>query len=432
MPLISKVINTERELKNSNKQLRESQERYDLAVIGSQVGLWDWKIEEDEIVFSPLLKRMLGYTDKEMPNSIEIIQEIIHPDDKEKAKKALEEHLKNHVPYNIEYRVRAKNGEYIWLQVMGQALWNKAGRAIRMAGSIIDISGRKKSQQRGNAERVITQILSEATTLEDAAPRILRAICEGMGWAYGELWMVDESTNVLRNAGSWSLPLASLEAFRDYNLQIEFPPGVGSPGIVWANAKPEWFPDLTDSVKYLRAGIMRAVGLRTAYCFPILLGYKVLGVIEFFSFESHAPDSSTLRIMESIGPQVGQFILRKSAENELRESESYKSAVLESASDSIITVDDHGIIISYNSRTDKMFGYSESAPSKVNDLMPGLFATFPLLVGNVFIEATGVKSNKETFPIEVSVSEVMVNNAHRYVAIIRDITERKKNRSLKG
>ncbi|MHB1946898.1 MAG: response regulator [Gammaproteobacteria bacterium] len=431
MPLVRKVINTECELMNSNIQLRESQERYDLAVVGSQFGLWDWKIEKDEIIFSPQLKKILGYTDEEMSNSVEIIEEIIHPDDREKAKKALESHLKNHEPYNIEYRVRAKKGEYLWVQVMGHALWNNEGRAIRMAGSIMDITSRKKNLQRSNAQRVVTQILSEATTLEEATQRILRAICEGMGWAYGGLWMVDESVNVMRNVGSWSLPSLPLEAFRDYNLQFEFPPGVSTPGIVWANAKPEWFADESDPVKFPRGAVAKAIGLRTAYCFPILLGYKVLGAIEFFSFDNEAPDSSTLRIMESIGPQVGQFILRKTAENELRESESYKTAVLESASDSIITVNDNGIIISYNSRTEKMFNYSTSPPTQLNELMPGLFAKFPLLIGNIFIEAKGVKSNKETFPIEVSVSEVVINNEHRYVAIVRDITERKKIEALK-
>lgn len=434
MPLIRRVIDTEDELINSNKQLQESQERYDLAVIGSQVGLWDWQVGTEHIFYSPLVKKMLGYQENEFTNSLAEFKARIHPDDRAEAEFAIEEHIKKHVPYNVEYRLRAKNGDYLWFQVMGQALWNAQGRAVRMAGSIMDITERKRNQQRQSSLYTVTQILSEAQSLEEAVPKILRAICEGMNWVYGGLWMADYQAKVLRNVAVWTKPTAHLTAFKEFVKNMVSQPGVGSLGRVWVTAKPTWVCDPVDEKKYPRIPVARAAGLHSSFSFPILLGYKVLGVIEFFSTDKEVPDQSTLNMMESIGPQVGQFILRKAAENELRESEAYKSAILESASDSIITMDDHGIIVSFNARTEKMFAYSEAAIKlkNINQLMPGLIAKIDDLVKNVSTEEIGIRSDGENFPIEMSLSEVVINNEHRYVAIIRDITERKKVEALKN
>lgn len=434
MPLIRKVINAERKLTSSNKLLQESQERYDLAVVGSQVGLWDWWVGTDQIFYSPFLKKMLGYTDAQLPNTATAFQRLLHPDDRERAKIAVYNHVKNHLPYNIEYRLLAKNGEYLWFQVMGQALWND-GLAVRMAGSIMDITGRKRNQQRQAAQHVATQLLSEATSLEEVAPKIIRAICEGMGWQYGAIWMVGNNEDVLHCVGMWIPPDAQMESFKKMSNTMKFEKNVGLPGTVWATGESCWVTDLTtDTKKNPRYKEMKIAGLHSAFAFPISLGFNVSGVVEFFMKSQQLLDESTQKMLETVGPQIGQFIQRKAVEKELRESEAHKSAILESASDSIITMNDVGNIVSFNARTEIMFGYSADALYKknTNDLVPGILRKMIRMKGNIPVEFVAKRSDGSSFPAELTIAGMFVNDEHRFVSIIRDITERKKIDALKN
>src|SRR5262249_52922466 len=97
-----------------------------------------------------------------------------------------------------------------------------------------------------------------------------------------------------------------------------FPQGVGLPGRVWSNARPVWIADVTQDANFPRAAIAAREGLHAAFCFPILLGTDVLGVLEFFSHEIQQPDARLLEMMGAIGSQIGQFIERKNAEDALR------------------------------------------------------------------------------------------------------------------
>ncbi|MEM7593170.1 MAG: PAS domain-containing protein, partial [Cyanobacteria bacterium P01_A01_bin.83] len=126
--------------------LKESQERFDLAVRGSRDGLWDWNIITDEVFYAPRFKAMIGYTEGEMPNLFEAWSSKLHPEDSEPVLAAVQNHLERRVPYNVEYRLQTKQGDYCWFNARGQAIWNKAGQAIRMAGSITDISDRKQAE----------------------------------------------------------------------------------------------------------------------------------------------------------------------------------------------------------------------------------------------------------------------------------------------
>lgn len=431
-PMMRKIFKTESDLSKSNKLLRESQERYDLAVAGSQAGLWDWRINTNEIFYSSQLKEMLGYKENELPNDVSVFTDHLHPDDVQRAQDALREHLKNQVPYNVEFRLRAKDGNYIWFQARGQALWEK-NTAVRMAGSITDINYRKKNQQKESTQHVITQILSEASSLEEAAPKIIRSICEGMNWQYGAVWIVNQY-NKLKNIGAWCRTNKELEQFKQLSLKTEFSPGEGIPGKVWQVAKPISITDPDEIKKLPRVAAIKNAHLNSAFCFPILLGYKILGVIEFFSTEKQAQDPQILKSMEGLGSQVGQFIQRQTLEHELRESEEHTTAILESASDSIVTLNDFGMVISSNAQTEELFGYplAELRGKNVNLFLPGLSDKLKKLEKSQPTEFVAIKSGGENFAVEISVSGMQIANEHHYVVVIRDITERKKIEAMKN
>ena len=101
-------------------------------------------------------------------------------------------------------------------------------------------------------------------------------------------------------------------------------------------------------------------GLHAAFGFPIRLGAEIHGVIEFFSSQIRQPDEDLLRMMGTIGIQIGQFIERRHGDEEVRRSEARKTAVLESALDAIITIDHEGAIVEFNPAAEKMFGWAQN------------------------------------------------------------------------
>ena len=146
LSVIANIIAQANKRLQTEKKLHESQERFDLAVRGSRDGLWDWNILTDEVFYAQRFKAMLGYTDAEMPNIFAAWSSKLHPEDRERVLTAVQNHLEDRVPFDVEYRLQTKQSDYCWFNAKGQAIWDEDGKAIRMAGSITDISDRKQAE----------------------------------------------------------------------------------------------------------------------------------------------------------------------------------------------------------------------------------------------------------------------------------------------
>ncbi|MCC5898431.1 MAG: response regulator [Phormidium sp. BM_Day4_Bin.17] len=148
--LIDANISLEKEIQDriaAEAALRESEERWQLAIQGSNEGIWDWDLKGDRIFYSTGWKNILGYRDDEIPNDPDIFLQLVHPDDKETVKQALLDHLncKSRI-YSQEFRMRCKQGTYKWVLARGQALWDETGEPVRMAGSHTNIHDRKRAE----------------------------------------------------------------------------------------------------------------------------------------------------------------------------------------------------------------------------------------------------------------------------------------------
>jgi two-component system sensor histidine kinase/response regulator len=169
-------------------------------------------------------------------------------------------------------------------------------------------------------DRVLSEtarVLADSPTLAEAAPRMLESICAALSWQFGALWEVDRARNTLRPVGMWHVPSVSLTEFADVSRAATFAPGVGLPGRVWASGEPIWIPDVEKDANFPRRPVARKCHLHAAFAMPVLQGTAVIGVMEFFSRAIVQPTPELLRLMTTVCSQVGRFVERRWADEEL-------------------------------------------------------------------------------------------------------------------
>ncbi len=136
------------QLRQANEALLESRERFALAIEGSGLGLWDWNVVNDELVWNDYLLKMLGYEPTELEHSYESWKKLVHPQDLPYAVGLIEEHLKGKSSiYESEYRMKSKGGVWLWILDRGRVLqYTQDGRPERFIGTHLDITERKTAE----------------------------------------------------------------------------------------------------------------------------------------------------------------------------------------------------------------------------------------------------------------------------------------------
>jgi PAS domain S-box-containing protein len=261
---------------------------------------------------NPAWERLLGYSLSELLEHPFL--DFIHPADREATMLEVKKVASGSDTLQFENRYRCKDGSYKFLLWSGTA----PPDSTVVYAMARDITERKREELRLASQYSVTRVLADACTLVEATPKILEAVCTSLDLDFGSIWRVDRQANVLRCVETWHVPSAHIANFETATRSRTFDPAVGLPGRVWANAEPAWIQDVTKDNNFPRASLAAEAGLHGAFCFPILCGRELLGVLEFFSCEIEEPDHELLEMMSAIGSQIGQFIERWEGEAALR------------------------------------------------------------------------------------------------------------------
>lgn len=379
------------EMRRAERELREGEEQLRLAVRAANIGLWDWDMKTERLLFSPEWKAQLGYAPDEVGNTFAEWESRVHPDDLgpslERVKQTLTGPEDSH---ESEFRMRHKDGSWRWIFTRAEVFRDKTGAPIRMLGGHVDVTARRLAEEslRASEERYrrLVEVLPEAVFINaDNHVIYCNPACVALFGA--------------RDAGA----LVGKSPFDLFD------------------------PEFHDAIR-TRIQTMRETGAAVAGLDERIL--RLDGRV--------APVQVVATPISDGGRPAILVCLRDLSERE-RTLELLRT-VLGSVSDAILTIDARGTVESANPATERMFGYTEEQllGKNVRTLMPepdrgrhdgyisNYVRTGEAKVIGVGREVDGRRKDGTTFPVELTVTEFLLDGERRFTGVLRDITSRRR------
>ncbi|MCL5611370.1 MAG: PAS domain S-box protein [Chloroflexi bacterium] len=291
----------------AQEKIRRSEEQLAAVMEGSQLGYSDWNIQKGEVQRNEHWAGMLGYTLHEIESTYDTWEELIHPDDRARARQAVQDHLDGKTPiHHDEYRMRTKDGNYRWILDHGRIIeYDAQGRPLRMTATHTDITERKLAEQ---------QIASQFLRLK-ALHHIDTAIASNFDLRVTLGTLLDEVTSQLR------VDAASICLFDKYMLTLEHMTGTGFYSGAGHSAKSKiseslagravierrmvHIPDLSAAdIDSVNANRYRSEKFVSYYAVPLISKGQVKGVMELLQRAPLEVTSESMNFLETLAEQA--------------------------------------------------------------------------------------------------------------------------------
>jgi PAS domain S-box-containing protein len=267
------------------------------------------------VVWNAECERVTGYTASEVIGNPRIL-ELFYPDENYRTQLLQEWADRGHNYRNWEWEITAKDGSaktIAWSNISehfpipGWATW----------GIGVDVTERKQAEHIQEVQLIITSILAESISIDEALPRLLQTICERLTWTLGEMWQ-SNAADTLRLTYSWQQPVWNRSTFVNFRQSLAFERGQGLIGHVRESQQAVWISDVQEAETtdpYL-IGAQETIqnGLYSVFAFPVGSSDKSDGVMCFFANEVRPLKPALATAMVDIGSQVSQFLARRQAE----------------------------------------------------------------------------------------------------------------------
>jgi PAS domain S-box-containing protein len=290
-------------------------------------------------------------------------------------------------------------------------------------------------------QREIAAELIDGDSLEQVAPGFLRVIAELLRWEAGALWEVVEGAPALRFVHGWSAPGLNAAPLWKLSRELSFSRGIGLPGRVWKTGEVELAPEFGDSSDFPRHAGAAAIGLQAALAIPVATGPRdeVLAVAEFHTHYFNAQSEQLMELLSGFAEQLATFIARRRTEAKILAAEEFKAAVMSSALDCIIGMDETGAVIEFNAAAEQLFGYSreEALGREMAELIvpahlrerhrAGLLRYLETGEGEVIgrrTELPALRKDGTIVPVELTVSKIAGSEPPTFTGFLRDVSDR--------
>jgi len=434
--LVIFLIYRQRQLKRYTKSLSISEKRYARVVKGTSDGIWDWDIENNKHYFSPRFEMLLGYSEHGIKESEDPILEITHPDDLNKLRKELDQHLNEGKPYRVQVRLKHKNGFYHWYESSGQAEWNNAGAPIRMSGALTDIESRKRRETLERSRNAVLELIAKNEDFEKILNAIITNVETENPHMLGSILILNDERKNLFVGAAPSLPDFYNEAING----IEIGVGVGSCGTAAATAKRVIVEDI-QTHPYWAAfkELAGKAGLASCWSEPILNAKgNVLGTLAIYQNQISSPTSNDFLSIEQAATLAGIAIEKNRANEELQ----LASLVYKNSSEAMLIFDHEGTILSVNPAFTNITEYQpEEVLGHKADILNSeyhdkdFYDEMKLQVTESGFwqgEVVDRRKNGEMFVKWLIVNTIFNDDGsvHRRLSLFSDITEKRKSEEI--
>jgi PAS domain S-box-containing protein len=411
--------------KCADESANESRERFDAAVNGADVGLWDYNYKSGLFYLSPRCREILNIPDMAPLPSWKKFGKNVHPKDVRRTAVAMNAHMLKRTPYDVEYRYRLANGEYIWLHSRARGVWDDKGNIVRTAGTIEDISRQKEG------ESVQREVLACIAASTDTTTKITAALDKVCHYLKLETATVSRVVNDCyevryRSSGGGGPALQSTISLADTICSD-----------VYSGEVLQAFPDLARSPVATHPA-------RSQMSVEAYIGITVfVKGVRFGTLSFYAPrprkafEHAEIAMVNLLGRWIGEEIGRASDVAELIENSLQISAKLACAADALLTVDQTGRIEDANPAAVKMFSWTldELHQMSIGALLPTVKAfTRPGggLVPVSLRQDIAVRKDGQRIAVLLNVSEIRLGKRNIYTVAISDLTAVKQAEVAKG
>jgi len=416
----------EQTIAQNNKKLNEYAERLEMAILGSNAGLWDWNVETGYLHVNEQWCELLGHNPEEVKPHLSSWEQSVYKNDMKRVVELLQMHMKGETEiYSSEHRMVRKTGEVFWVLDTGKVTQkDENGKPLRVVGTIIDITERKKSEIITRIEQTLAYELSKAKNLNETLQTCLKTAIDTSGMDSGGIYIFNHHTESLELVEHMGLS----DQFVEQSTRFE----KNSPQFNMLNDNRYTFINLanesgSEGMRYENEN------LKSIAILPIFYLGKLLGCLNIGSKKyTDIPDFSR-QIMIKISEYVAHFIQQSVNEEVTSMQRQNLNTLFNSINDFMFILDEDANIIYTNTIVHEKLGYDEQELAGKNVLLvhpeaqrnEALNKVQAMLRGEATVCDVPLISRDGTLiPVETKITLGKWNNKKALFGISRDVTER--------